>query len=179
MWADTWLILMIVLVMVINTLCVAAVLITLPGTWVMLAVTVLLAWWQWDDPGGPLINGWTIVLLVALALLGELLEFVAGMWGASKAGGAKRSVVLALVGGLVGAIAGTFLLAFIPLFGTLIGAALGAGLGSFLGELWKGRSVAQATEVGKGAAIGRFWGTVFKVVVAVLMWLVVFVAVLW
>ena len=49
-----------------------------------------------------------------------------------------------------------------PIVGTLIGACLGAFAGSVLGDLWAGRPAHLSVKSGRGAAIGRLWGTVAK-----------------
>ena len=53
----------------------------------------------------------------------------------------------------------------VPLVGTLIGACLGAFTGSLIGDLWAGRPLFPSFEAGWGAAVGRFWGTITKLVV--------------
>ncbi len=149
------------------------VLMQLPGTWVMLGATALVAWWQ------PTVFAlWTLIGLVALAVLGEVLEFIGSAGGAAKAGGSKRGTLGAVVGALLGAILGTVLIP-IPIVGTILGACLGAAVGSILGDRWAGRTWRRAIETGKGAAWGRLWGTIAKVAVAAVMWATITLAVLW
>ena len=158
--------------LLVNAVGVILVAFQMPGTWLILLATTLTAWWVgfgWDEVR---ITYWTLMILLGLAVLGEILEFVAGAAGASKAGASRRGVLGAIVGGVVGAIIGTIFLAFIPILGTLIGAAIGAGVGSIGGDLWAGREWGHALLAGRGAAIGRFWGAVWKLGVAVVMWLV-------
>lgn len=169
------------LLLALNAAGVFLVALQLPGTWLMLLVTLGGAWWAkwqfgytWEDAP---ITWWTLGVLGVLAIIGEVLEFVAGAAGASKAGASKRGIVGAIVGGVVGAILGTFIP--IPIVGTLVGAAIGAGVGSVLGDMWAGREFHPALLAGKGAAIGKFWGAVLKLIVAVAMWLVVAMAVVW
>jgi uncharacterized protein YqgC (DUF456 family) len=120
----------------------------------------VIEWWQPDE----YLFGWTTLILAAgLAMLGEILEFALGAGGSRQAGGSKRAAALAIVGGIVGAIAGTALP--IPIAGTLIGACVGAFAGSLLGDLWAGRPLLHSVESGRGAAVGRLWGTVAKMVV--------------
>ena len=52
-----------------------------------------------------------------------------------------------------------------PIVGTLVGACFGAFGGSVLGDLWAGRTAYASVESGRGAAIGRLWGTVAKMAV--------------
>jgi len=136
------------------------ILFNLPGTWLMVLLATVIEWWK----PGEFLFSWTVLYVaVGLAILGEILEFVLGAAGARQAGGSKRAAALAIVGGLVGAILGTLLP--IPIVGTLIGACLGAFAGSLLGDLWAGRPVQLSVGTGRGAAIGRFWGTVAKMAV--------------
>lgn len=143
----------------------------LPGTWLILAVAMLTAWWRWDLGT---IGAGTLILLALLVALGEVVEFFAGAAGSRRAGGSKRGAVLAVVGGLVGAVLGSLLL---PLIGTLAGACVGAGVGAALGDRWAGREWGMAMRVGRGAAVGKFWGTMAKAAIAVGMWAWLVVAV--
>ncbi len=164
-----------ILLLLINAVGVVLVLLQLPGTWLMLAATALMAWWRWD---GQLFTVWCLGTLVVLAIIGEIVEFLGSAVGAAKEKSSKRAIVLSIVGGVGGALVGTIVIA-IPIIGTLIGAVVGSGAMSMLGDLWAGREPEVAWRVGKGAAIGRLWGSVGKVFIAVLMWLVVAVALVW
>jgi uncharacterized protein YqgC (DUF456 family) len=96
-------------------------------------------------------------------MLGEVLEFMLGAAGARQAGASKRAAALAIAGGILGAIIGTPFP--IPVAGTLIGACVGAFAGSLLGDLWARRPLLHSVEAGRGAAVGRFWGTIAKMFV--------------
>lgn len=180
MWYDILVVCVYVLLLLVNTVGIFLVALQLPGTWLILLATGLVAWWRWDAEA---IGWWALGLLVLLAVTGEVLEFIAGAWGARRAGASKRAAVAATVCGVIGAILGATLLSVVPvigtLFGALLGAATGAGIGSILGDLWAGREFKPALHAGKGAAIGRFMGALGKVVVAGIMWAVVLVALLW
>ena len=159
------------LLLVVNAVGVVMVIMQLPGTWLMLLATALMAGWQTER-----ITWWCVHDLAVLAVLGEIIETFAAARGSAKAGGSKRGAVVALALAIVGAIAGTVIA---PVIGTVIGACVGAGLGSYLGDRWAGRTHKDATEAGKGAAVGRWWGTIGKVAIAVVMWIVTAVAVFW
>ncbi|HLA84632.1 MAG TPA: DUF456 domain-containing protein, partial [Thermoguttaceae bacterium] len=107
-----------------------------------------------------------VIAIIVLATLGELLEFVAGMLGAAKAGGSRRGAVLALIGSLIGAVAGLFIGLPIPVVGSVVSAVLLAGLGAFvgavLGEQWKGRTLGESCRIGHAAFWGRLLGTAAK-----------------
>ena len=149
-----------VVLTVLNLVFWVGILFNLPGTWLMVLVTALLKWWQ---PGYVQVS-WTVLGMAAgLAVLGEVLEFVLGAAGSRHAGGSTRAAALAIVGSLVGGIMGTALP--VPIVGTLIGACLGAFIGSLIGDLWAGRPLFPSVETGWGAAVGRFWGTISKLVI--------------
>ncbi len=136
------------------------ILFNLPGAWLMILLAALVEWWA----PGELMFSWRVLYVAAgVALVGEILEFVLGAAGSRQAGGSKRGAALAILGSIVGAVIGTPLP--IPVLGTLIGACAGAFAGSLLGDLWAGRSLRPSVSAGRGAAIGRFWGTAAKMIV--------------
>ena len=154
---------------------------TLPGNWIIVALTAVFAFFLPDQDGPGL--GWTIVAVVAvLAVLGEVFEFVAGAAGAAKQGASRRAMVLSAVGAIVGSIGGSIAGSFIPIpvVGTIVGAlgggAFGAFGGAYLGEVWKGKSSDQSLQIGKAALAGRLLGTVGKLCVGAVMLLVVTMA---
>lgn len=163
-------------VLLLNALGVLLVVLQLPGTWLMLVATALLAWWYYEPQ--PLISVWTLGALLALAVIGELFETAAAAHGSRKAGGTKTGAIISIFGAIVGAIVGTVVI-LIPVVGTVLGACVGAGLGAIVGDLMRGRRLVDAGAAGRGAAVGRFWGTIGKTVVAVIMWVVTAVAVFW
>jgi uncharacterized protein YqgC (DUF456 family) len=147
----------------------------LPGNWLMLGSTVLVAWLYWDRG---MIGRWTLLILLALATAGEVLEFVAGAVGTRKAGGSRSGAFGALLGGLIGAATGTFVIP-VPVLGSLIGASAGAFCGALALELAGGSELEPAVRSGVGAGVGRFFGTMVKLVVGVGIWVVAAVAAFW
>jgi len=169
------------LLVLLNAVWLALVVIGLPGTWLMVISTALLAWWQWDaetSTGDPMFAVWMLVAITALAFLGEILEFFAGVLGSQKAGGTRWGSIGALIGGLVGGIGATFLIP-IPVIGSLMGACGGAALGALGLELARGGGITASTKSGVGAGVGRFVGTIAKLAVGGVIWLVVAVAAFW
>ncbi|HWA59713.1 MAG TPA: DUF456 domain-containing protein [Gemmatimonadales bacterium] len=98
----------------------------------------------------------TIVLAVALALIGELIEWWVGFKYAQRYGGTRRAGWGALLGGLAGATAGIP----VPVLGSVIGSFLGSFVGAALFE-YTARP-ANAIRTGFGALIGRLWATATK-----------------
>ncbi|MBI4600965.1 MAG: DUF456 domain-containing protein [Planctomycetes bacterium] len=161
-----------VLLLAVNGLGVLLVAMSLPGTWLIVLATASVAWLRWES--GML--GWVpLVAVLGLAVLGEVLELVAGALGARKAGASVRGALGAMAGGIAGGILGTI---FIPVLvvGSVLGAALGAFGGAVLGERLAGRGLEESLESGKGAFAGRILGTVSKLAVASAMWIVVALA---
>jgi len=142
---------------------------SLPGNWLIVGGAALYAW-LFPVSESRLAIGWGVVAALAvLAVLGELVEFLAGALGAAKAGASKRSAVLALVGSLVGSLVGAFVGLPIPFVGSIVGAivcaALGASVGAICGELWKGRELEESWTIGAAAFFGRLFGTIGKIII--------------
>ncbi len=142
--------------------------VALPGNWFCVALLSLYAWWGPSEGRAEI--GWgPLVAAFALALLGELVEFLAGAVGASRAGASRRSTVYALLGSIIGAVAGLFVGLPIPLLGPAVAAilfaGLGAAVGAMLGERSSGRSWGDNWAVGRAAFWGRTFGTLGKAAV--------------
>ena len=112
------------------------------------------------------IDAITLLLLLGIALLGELIEFVSGLYGAKKFGASKLGMMLALIIGLAGGILGTVIYPFV---GTTIGALLGAFCGAFIGEKMLKKKLAPSLKAGFGAFIGRLGGTFAKLILGIIM----------
>ena len=159
--------------------CVLSVVVSLPGTWMLLALAVLIELLDGLYLAGDQVTfGWPVLAVcLALGLVGELLEFVAGALGAKAGGGTKRGMAGAILGGFVGGVAFTFLLP-IPLVGTLVGALVGTFVGAVVGEISaeEAMPVLRSIRPATGATFGRVLGSVAKVGVAMVIWLVLIVA---
>ena len=142
-------ILLAILLIAVSLLCLMSILLTLPGTWLMLVAAALTAWLRW---GQQMISPWTLVVLLGLAIIGEVLETLASSAGAKRAGASRWGGFGAFLGGIVGAIAGTFAIP-VPLFGSLIGACLGSAGGASLLEMSSGRPVNHSVKVGAAPAL--------------------------
>ena len=125
----------------------------LPGTALVLAGIVLGAWV--DDFARV---GWgTLSVITALAVLAWVLDYVAGLLGARRAGASRQ----ALIGAALGTVAGLFL----GLVGVLFMPLVGAALGEYLAR----RDERQAVAVGVSTWLGILAGLVAKVVLACVM----------
>ena len=163
--------------------CVMLVVVQLPGAWIMLALAGLVEyldrfWLPHDDP--QTFGWWALGGCLLLAVVGEVIEFAAGVLGARKGGSSRRGMVGALVGGIVGVFAFTPLFFFVPLFGAFFGAVLGTFVGALVGELTEQRrTLAGSMKPALAATIGRVVGTTSKVGIAMAIWLVLSVAAVW
>jgi len=139
----------------------------LPGNWMIVAMAAA-CWWLIAPDQASYVGTGPLVAIIVIALIGELLEFIAGALGASRVGGSKRGTVLAIFGSIGGAILGLFFgnLIPIPIIGPVIASlvlgASGAFAGAVTGERWVGKNWDQSFEVGNAAFWGRLLGTVGK-----------------
>ena len=85
-----------VLFFLVGAVCVLSVVIQLPGTWIMLALAVLIEWADrvYLSQGAEQTFGWWVLgVCLGLALLGEVIEFLASAVGAKTTGASTRGVV--------------------------------------------------------------------------------------
>ncbi len=133
------------------------------GNWVILAAVAA----AWALTGFEYFTLWALVIMAALAALGEVLEALAAAYGAARFGGGKGAALAALAGGIAGGVAGT---PVFPLVGTLLGACLGAFAGAALFELLiTKRAPGASLQTGVGAALGRMGGVLAKLSVGLAM----------
>lgn len=162
-----------VVLIIINALCLVLTAFVIPGNWLMLIVTAVVAWLLREQN---FISVFTLIAMTLLAVLGELLELLGGMGAAKKAGAGSWGSVGAITGAIVGAISGTFAIP-IPIIGTLVGSAVGAAAGSAILSGTKGQN--KRTKVAMHAGIGQFIGSSMKLMVGVVIWFVAAVAAFW
>ncbi len=152
--------------------CVVLQLIGLPGTWLILLLAVATRAFEVFLPLGtePMFSWWTLLALLALAVVGEIVELLASAAGAKTGGANKRGMTGAVIGGLLGALLATFLIP-IPVLGSILGAIMGSALGAIVGELSEGgRTLRSTAKPAAGAVAGRIAGTVAKTGFAAAMW---------
>jgi hypothetical protein len=144
-------------------------LLSLPGNWLMVLGAALYALLV-PDPWRVDVSWIAVGVVLAVAVLGEVLETLAVAMGTSRAGGSKRSALLGLCGSIGGGLVGALVGLPVPVVGSVIAvvlfAAAGATLGAYVGEAWKGRTAAASWQVGKAAFWGRLLGTMAKILAA-------------
>jgi len=142
-----------------------------PGNWGMLIIAGIYSWMMPSD--SPYAFGFIVIILVLfLAIIGEILEFLTGVIGAKKAGGSKRGMWCSVIGSIVGSFGGVMVGIPIPIIGSLIAALLlsgvGAMLGAYLGECWDGKVSDEAWKIGLASFVGRILGSGFKLLCGLL-----------
>jgi uncharacterized protein YqgC (DUF456 family) len=164
--------------------CVFLVVIQLPGGWVLLGLALFIEyadrWYIPAEGDRQTFPWWLLGVNLGLLIVGEIIEFIAGMAGAKKGGATRRGAWGALIGGILGAFVFTPVFFFVPFVGTLLGAILGTFVGAIVGEL-----TAPQTTIGGsmrpawGATVGRVVGTVAKLAIAITVWLSLSISAFW
>ena len=125
----------------------------LPGTVLVWAGIVLGAWI--DD--FQRVGTTTLVVVTVLAALAWVLDYVAGLLGARRAGASRQALLGAAIGTVVGLFMGVVGVLFMPL--------VGAALGEYLARKDQHRAV----RVGVATWLGIMLGLLAKVVLAFVM----------
>ena len=133
----------------------------LPGLWLMvLAVAAYGGLTDFQRIGAA-----TILVVVGLAIVGEVIEAWLGFGLARRYGGSKRAGWGALLGGLVGAVVGVP----VPVIGSVIGAFIGSFAGAVLFEYSHSRAAGTAVRAGWGALLGRAAATAAKIAIGLVI----------
>src|SRR3989304_4172262 len=122
----------------------------LPGNFIILADSLLYGWYG----GFKEITHKVILILIILAIVGEVLEYGLGILGAKKRGATKGAIIASIIGAFLGAFGGAFLL-----------------------EYLQGKGVNQAIESGWGAFLGRVGGAISKGFIGIMMIIITIVSV--
>lgn len=172
----TWLTyLMAALFSLLALACVGLIPIGLPGLWLMIGFAAL-AQVLGTIPftSAPSIHfGWTLIgVCIAIGVVAEAIEAIAGAAGARYGGATRRGMVGAFAGGIIGAIFFTGLLP-IPIVGTIVGGLIGTFAGAWIGEASavQQRDPQQKFQAALGAAAGKLAGTFGKLGAGVVIWL--------
>ena len=129
----------------------------LPGTALVLAGIVLGAWIDGFQQ-----VGWVPLTVVGvLAVLAWVLDYVAGLLGAQKAGASREALWGAALGTVVGLFMGLVGVLFMPL--------VGAAAGEYLARRADANAHGQALRVGVATWLGIMVGLLAKVVIACMM----------
>lgn len=129
----------------------------LPGTALVLAGIVLGAWIDDFVHVGPV----TLTGVALIAVLAWVLEYVAGLLGARRAGASRQALVGAALGTVAGLAMGLVGLLFMPL--------VGAAVGEYLARRTDADAHGQALRVGFATWLGIMVGMIAKVALAFVM----------
>jgi uncharacterized protein len=125
----------------------------LPGTILVLAGIVLGAWID----GFTRVSVGTVTFVTVLAVIAWVLDYVAGLLGARRAGASKQAIIGAAVGTVVGLFMGLVGVLFMPL--------VGAAIGEYIAR----KDQQRAVKVGVATWLGIMAGLIAKVVIAFVM----------
>lgn len=142
-------------------MCAALIVAGLAGTVLPVLPGTVLVW------GGIVLGAWiddfqrvgttTLVVVTVLAALAWVLDYVAGLLGARKAGASRQALLGAAIGTVVGLFMGVVGVLFMPL--------VGAALGEYLAQ----KDQTRAVRVGVATWLGIMLGLLAKVVLAFVM----------
>jgi uncharacterized protein YqgC (DUF456 family) len=125
----------------------------LPGTALVLGGIVLGAWIDNFTRVGP----WPLTAIAVMAVLAWVLDYVAALLGARRAGASRQALVGAALGTVVGLFMGLVGVLFMPL--------VGAAVGEYIAR----RNEERALKVGLATWLGMLVGLVAKVVLGFMM----------
>ncbi len=138
----------------------------LGGNFVILGTALVFA----VATGFKAIGWWTLLLLAALAVIGEIIEAGLGLFAVQRLGASKKAMLGTFLGGIVGGVAGT---GVVPIVGSLLGAFAGAFAGAVIGEILHRRKVEGSFRAGWAAFFGRVAAIAIKFEIGVIMVVVI------
>lgn len=132
----------------------------IPGTSLILVAIII-----WGVVHGSLGSVSLPLLFTIAVLVGSIgIDFLAGYWGAKRAGASKWGQIGAIVGLLLGFFG---LLPTLPFGGPLLGILLGPLLGAIIGEYIYRRNLKLACKAGVGIVVGSVIGNLIQGVLAI------------
>jgi uncharacterized protein len=131
-----------------------------PGTSIILAAIVV---WGFVLKDFSLV-AWPLGVAIAVLVFSFGIDFLAGYWGAEKAGASKWGQI----GSVVGMVVGFFgLLPALPFGGPIVGLMLGPLVGAFVGEFLYCKDVVRSAKAGIGIVVGTILGCVMQGILAI------------
>jgi hypothetical protein len=121
-------------------------------------VAIALGYYLFD--GAPRFTGTIVLVFLAVAVSGEVVEQLASIWGAKRFGGSTAGMLGAFLGSILGGIAGT---AVLPALGTVLGVFAGCFALTMAFEVgWAGRDLDDGVRAGLGAVLGKAFSVAYK-----------------
>lgn len=139
----------------------------LPGNWIMIGVLAIGSFYGTVGVG-------VLLAALALAFIGEGIEFLIVKRYNLRYGGSRRAFWGAIAGGMIGVVVGVP----IPIIGSIIAAFVGTFIGAAVATLTEARTLGESARVGWGVLIGRAWSAAAKTAAGFVI-LVMGVAALW
>jgi uncharacterized protein YqgC (DUF456 family) len=138
----------------------------LGGNWVLVGVALVIKLtglssmtWTW------------LVVIVAIAAVGEIIEALLGLVVVAKKGGTRWGVIGAFVGGIAGVVLGA---PVVPPIGSLVFGFVGAFAGAAGGEYLRNQRVEEALRVGFWSFVGRSLAAMGKVAAGFcIVWIII------
>jgi uncharacterized protein YqgC (DUF456 family) len=127
----------------------------LPGTLIMVALSLLYGWLT----GFREMDGRTLLWMAAIAVPVEGLDQLLGIWAAKRYGATFKGILGSVAGGILGSM---LLSPVMPIVGTVIGAFAGAFVGAYLIEWLVQKDSRRALEAAWGGFVGRIAGIILK-----------------
>jgi len=134
----------------------------LGGNFIIIALALIHALVTGFDP----LTWQFLLILLAMALLGEAIEFVVGTFYVAKQGASRAGVIGAFAGGLLMASIGNQI---VPIVGAVLGSFLGAFTGAVAGEYWRENNLEPSLRIGAHAFVGRMAAILIKHFIAIIM----------
>lgn len=139
---------------------------SLPGPLMIVGINLI---YQLLDKA-PGIDWRLVIILLVIAGVSELIEYLITAFSSKKSGASQRAVFGSIAGSIAGAIIGT---GIFPLIGSLVGALIGSFLGGFITEYMKHQDSQKAYKVGIGAFTGVAGGKLTKLTLAIVMLVII------
>lgn len=139
----------------------------LPGNWLLGIGVCVYAYFKdfSSEQTGGLSDISVVLIVLALALISELLEFLVNIFGSKKMSVSNGAIISSLIGGFVGAIIG------VPVFliGSVIGLFLGVFIGAALYEFFKNKNLKQSLKIALALTFSRAIALFIKAGVTLIM----------
>ncbi|MCP4291713.1 MAG: DUF456 domain-containing protein [bacterium] len=134
----------------------------LGGNFIVIGLAAIYALATGFDP----ITWQLLLVLLGIALFGELIEFLVGTFYAAQQGASKSGVIMAFVGGLMGATLGNQVF---PILGAVLGSFVGAFAGAVGGEYYNEQRLEPSLRIGGYAFLGRMIAILIKHALSLVM----------
>jgi uncharacterized protein YqgC (DUF456 family) len=101
---------------------------------------------------------WVLAALAGISIGAQVLDYVAGAYGAKRFGASKYGIWGAIIGGILGLI-----------ILNIVGLIVGVFLGAIVPEILLGQGLKESLRIGWGSLLGFLGGTLMKFILGLLM----------